>query len=101
MVTPNVTDRRSLPRQFVEGSLQLIVEGAEVACELNDISISVISVITETPPKVGELVIIDVPGIGVLQACVTRVSGHRVALTLDHAAQVKSGGVEELARALS
>ena len=82
------------------GPLKLSVGDQQTHCQLNDISISAISVKTDQLPKVGETVMIDMPGIGVLQARVARVTDGVAALTLVNEMQVQLGSVATLARAL-
>ena len=93
-------DRRLHPRYSMDGALELSVRGQKVRCQLNDISISAVSVNIDPPPKVGEPVTIDVPGLGVHQARVTRVSDRVVALDLVKEAQVQIREFEVLAQAL-
>ncbi len=100
MSTSHVTDARKHPRYPIDGALELTVQDQQVRCQLNDISVSAISVTTDRPPNVGETVEIDVPGIGALQARVARVSDGTVALTLVNETRVQLDGVEMLARAL-
>ena len=93
-------DRRIHPRYSMDGGLVLSVKDQKVQCKLNDISISAVSVTIDPPPKVGETVTIDVPGLGVHQARVTRVSDRVVALVLVKETQVQLREFEVLARAL-
>ncbi len=93
-------DRRIHPRYSMDGGLELSVKDQKVRCQLNDISISAVSVIIDRPPKVGETVAIDVPGLGVHQARVTRVSDRVVALDLVKETQVQLREFEVLAQAL-
>ncbi len=93
-------DRRTHPRYSMDGALELSVNDQKVRCQLNDISISAVSVIINRPPKVGETVTIDVPGLGVHQARVTRVSDRVVALDLVKETQVQLREFEVLAQAL-
>jgi len=93
-------DRRSHPRYSLDTALELSVKDQKVRCQLNDISISAISVIIDQPPKVGESVTVDVPGIGVHKARVKRVSDRVVALDLEQETLVQLREFEVLAQAL-
>ena len=94
-------DRRTHPRYTMDAGLELSVGDRKVQCQLNDISISAVSVIMDQPPKVGETVTIDVPGLGVHKARVKRVSDRVVALDLAKETQVRIREFESLAQALS
>ena len=96
----DLADERTHPRYRMDGSLELTFGDQQVKCQLNDISVSALSVIIDRPPAVGESVTIDVPGIGVLQARVTRVSDRVVALDLAKGAQIQAGDFDVLAQAL-
>ncbi len=84
----------------MDGGVQLSVDDRKVQCQLNDVSISAVSVTIDPPPKVGETVTIDVPGLGVHQARVKRVSNRVVVLDLVKQAQVQLREFEVLAQAL-
>ena len=84
----------------MSGELELTNNDKQVACQVKDISISALSITTDQPPAVGDSVVIDVPGLGVLQARVSRVSDGTVALNLTHETSLEVSNVETLARAL-
>ena len=100
MSTSHPADARAHPRYPVDGALEMSVGTRKISCQPNDISISAVSVTTDQAPSAGDTVVIEVPGIGQVQARVGRVHDGRVVLTLDNEAQVQSSGVGALARAL-
>lgn len=95
------SDRRTQPRQSVEGAVKMTVNDQDVDCQLRDISISAISVSGDATAAVGATVTVDLPGVGPVHARVTRSSGGTLALSLVQEAQVQQSGVATLARALA
>ena len=100
MSTSGLTDQRAHPRHSMNGTLGLWVDDQQLPCRLNNISISAVSVATDQELELGEIVTIQMPGAGEIQARVERVSDGTVALSLNHEAEVRLCDVEELARAL-
>ena len=96
------SDKRNYPRFpiAIKGWLELEYDNQQFNCDLNDISISALSVSTDMSPKVGEMITINFPGAGHLRARVARVSDGKLALRLENETNVQISDVEKLAQAI-
>ena len=94
-------ERRLYPRLELGGTVTMVFSGRGATGALMDISVAGVSLRTDTPPGIGERVVLHITGLGRYEAEVQRIERGRVAMSFAMDSQEQWNLVKKLARLLA